>query len=202
MLPRAIRRIRKDNPMPQTAGADRRAQLKEHYWPDDAAWNGAGAGWFKGPRTLPLILALLSDKTLTAGRDVAHVYLELLSRHFDGGVVEMGNEADHAYAAGYTGSRAVRTWHERMLLLHELGFIKSKHVGNQRYKLVFVVDPFVVVARLREAGKVPDSWWEAYTLRLLETKEVDLERLERVAGVNVSAQKTKSGRRSRTKAAP
>lgn len=96
----------------------------------------------------------------------------------------MGNEADHAYAAGYTGSRAVRTWHERMLLLQELGFIKSKHVGNQRYKLVFVVDPLVAITRLREAGKVPDSWWEAYTLRLMETKEADPERLERIAGVN------------------
>jgi len=183
--------------MPQTAGADRRAQLKEHYWPDYAAWNGAGAGWFKGPRTLPLILALLSDKNLTAGRDIARVYLELLSRHFDGGVIEMGNEADHAYAAGYTGSRAVRTWHERMLLLQELGFIKSKHVGNQRYKLVFVADPLVAIAKLREAGKVPDSWWEAYTLRLMETKEADPERLERIAGVNPLGGRTRSSRQKR-----
>ena len=187
--------------MPQTSGADRRAQLKDHYWQDDAAWNGTGAGWFKGPRTLPLILALLSDKALTAGRDVARVYLELLSRHFDGGVIEMGNEADHAYAAGYTGSRAVRTWHERMLLLQELGFIKSKHVGNQRYRLVFVVDPLVAVTRLRDAGRVPDSWWEAYTLRLLETKEADPERLERVAGVNSPGRKKGPGRRSRSRAA-
>ena len=166
-----------------------------------AAWNGAGAGWFKGPRTLPLILALLSDKTLTAGRDVARVYLELLSRHFDGGVIEMGNEADHAYAAGYTGSRAIRTWHERMLLLQELGFIKAKHVGNQRYKLVFVVDPLVAVTRLRDAGRVPESWWEVYTLRLLETKEANPERLERVAGRNSSGQKNGTGRRSHNKAA-
>lgn len=187
--------------MPQTAGADRRAQLVQHYWPEDAAWNGAGAGWFKGPRTLPLILALLSDKALTEGRDIARVYIELLSRHFDGGVIEMGNEADHAYAAGYTGSRAVRTWHERMLLLQALGFIKSKHVGNQRYKLVFVVDPLVAVSRLREAGKVPDSWWEAYTLRLMETKEADPERLERIAGIDSSAEKRGSKRGGRSKTA-
>jgi hypothetical protein len=182
--------------MPQTAGAERRAQLKEHYWPEDAAWSGAGVGWFKGPRTLPLVLVLLSDKTLTAGRDIAGVYLELLSRHFDSGVVEMGNEADHAYAAGYTGSRAVRTWHERMVLLQELGFIKSKHVGNQRYKLVFVVDPLVAIARLRKTGKVPDSWWEAYTLRLMETKEADAERLERIAGVSpVDGKKGAAGKK-------
>ena len=63
------------------------------HWSNDFAWNGTGNGWFKGPRTLPLILALLSDKKLTAGRDVAGVYLELLARHMDGGVIEIGNEA-------------------------------------------------------------------------------------------------------------
>ena len=25
------------------------AQLKEHYWPEDAAWNGAGTGWSESP---------------------------------------------------------------------------------------------------------------------------------------------------------
>jgi len=168
--------------MPQTAGADRRSQLKEHYWKTDSAWNGTGSGWFKGPRTLPLILALLSSKALTGGRDVSRVYLELLARHMDGGVVEIGNEGDHAYAAGYTGTRAIRTWHERMQILQQLGFIKSKHVGNQRYKLVLLVDPLVAIANLRKQKNVPESWWEAYSLRLMETKEADAERLERIAG--------------------
>jgi len=59
-----------------------------------------GSGWFKGPRTLPLILAFLSDEKLTAGRDTSRVHLELMARHMDGGVIEIGNEADHAYAAG------------------------------------------------------------------------------------------------------
>jgi len=168
--------------MPQTAGAERRAQLKDHYWQNESTWNGTGSGWFKGPRTLPLILALLSSKALTGGRDVSRVYLELLARHMDGGVVEVGNEADHAYAAGYTGTRAIRTWHERVEILQRLGFIKSKHVGNQRYKLILLVDPLVAVANLRKQGGVPESWWEAYSLRLMETKEADVERLERVAG--------------------
>src|SRR5437870_5052588 len=110
--------------MPQTAGSNRRAQWKERYWPDEVAWSGTGNGWFKGPRTLPLVLSLLSRKDLTAGRDVSRVYLELMARHMDGGVVEIGNEGDHAYAAGYTGNRAIRTWCERMHLLENLGFIK------------------------------------------------------------------------------
>lgn len=40
---------------------------------NEAARNGAGVGWFKGPRTLPLVLALLSDKRLTDGCDVSRV---------------------------------------------------------------------------------------------------------------------------------
>jgi hypothetical protein len=164
--------------MPLTAGAERRMSLKHDYWPKESAWNGAGIGWFKGPRTLPLILALLADKKLTAGRDVSRVYLELLARHMDGGVVEVGNEADHAYAAGYTGSRSIRTWSERMQLLEKLGFIKSKHIGNQRYKLVLLVDPVVAVANLRRQGSVSSQWLEVYLLRLMETKEADARRLE------------------------
>lgn len=164
--------------MPQTPGAERRAQLKKRYWPNEEAWNGTGSGWFRGPRTVPLILVLLSHKELTAGHDVSRVYLELLSRHMDGGVIEIGNEADHAYAAGYTGTRAVRTWHERMKLLGELGLIQSKRVANQPYKLVLLVDPLHAVTELRKQGRVPDSWWEAYLLRLMETKEADEARLE------------------------
>lgn len=159
--------------MPQTPGAERRAQIKKRYWPKDEAWDGTGNGWFRGPRTVPLILVLLSQKTLTAGHDVSRVYLELLSRHMDGGVIEIGNEADHAYAAGYTGTRAIRTWHERMKLLEELGFIKSKRVANHNYKLVLIVNPIYAVIELRMQGRVPDSWWEAYLLRLMETKEAD-----------------------------
>jgi hypothetical protein len=166
------------NEMPQTAGAERRAQHKERYWKQEESWNGTGSGWFKGPRTLPLILALLSQKELTGGRDVSRVYLELLARHMDGGVIEIGNEADHAYAAGYTGVRAIRTWNERMQLLEKLGFIKTRRVGNQRYKLVLLADPLKAVADLYRQGRVPGPWFEAYTLRLLETKEADEVRLE------------------------
>lgn len=178
--------------MAQTAGSDRRAKLKKQYWADQAAWNGMGSGWFKGPRTLPLILGLLSNKGLTEGRDVSRVYLELLARHMDGGVIEIGNEADHAFAAGYTGSRAIRTWHERMQLLENLGFIRSKQIGNQRYKLVLLVDPVSAVTELRRKGTVPDVWWEVYLMRLLETKEADAELVEQIVD-DLTIEKEKGG---------
>jgi hypothetical protein len=163
--------------MPQTAGAERRAQHKERYWKDEESFSGAGSGWFKAPRTTPLILALLTEKRLTEGRDVSRVYLELLSRHMDGGLIELGSESEHAYAAGYTGARAIRTWQERMRLLERLGFIKTMPIGGQRYKLVLLVDPLVAVAALYRRGEVPPEWWEAYRLRVLETREADEVRL-------------------------
>jgi hypothetical protein len=166
--------------MPLTAGAERRINLKQDYWPKDSAWNGTGVGWCKCPRTLPLILALLADKKLTAGRDVSRVYLELMARHMDGGVVEVGNESDHAFASGYTGTRAVRTWTERIKILEQLGFIKTKQIGNQRYKLILLVDPLDAVANLKKQGRVPGEWLEVYLLRLMETKEADGRRLEEV----------------------
>ncbi len=178
--------------MAQTAGTDRRTQLKMRYWNKDAAWDGTANGWFKGPRTLPLVLALLADKKLTEGRDVSRVYLELLARHMDAGVVEIGNEGDHAYACGYSGTRAIRTWHERMQLLEKLGFIKTKQVGNQRYRLVLMVDPFVAVVSLRKQQKVADAWWEAYSLRLMETKEADEERLEAMGAMDSTAKKKRA----------
>jgi|GEM_PF-1361526 hypothetical protein len=180
------------NYMPQTAGSTRRVQLKKQYWPEEQEWDGMGNGWFKSPRTLPLILALLSEKELTEGRDISRVYLELLARHMDAGVIEMGNEAEHAYAAGYTGGRGIRTWAERMHLLENLGFIKTKPIGSQRFKLVMVVDPVVAVSELRKQDKVPDEWWEAYRHRLLETKEADADRLEELAKIRPT-KKAKAG---------
>jgi hypothetical protein len=67
-----------------------------------------------------------------------------------------------------------------MQLLEKLGFIKSKHIGNQRYKLVLLVDPLVAVANLRRQGSVPADWLEVYLLRIMETKEADARRLEEV----------------------
>ncbi|MFL6439333.1 MAG: hypothetical protein ACJ71Q_17285 [Terriglobales bacterium] len=186
--------------MPQTTGQERREQLKDRYWKRDASWDGTANGWFKGPRTLPLILALLSQKQLSAGRDLSRVYLELLARHLDGGVVEMGNEADHAYAAGYTGGRAVRTWLERMAVLERLGFIKSKKIGNQHYRLVLLVDPLVAVTQLRKQGHVPEEWWEAYMLRLLETKEATAEKLEDIAEELSRDKKAPASNRRKAKA--
>ena len=121
--------------MNKTRGDEQREKLRQQFWPSEDAWTGDNEkGWFYAPRTLPLILGLIASKELSGKCDPTRVYLELWSRHMSGGVIEMKHEGDHSYASGYFGNRGIRTWQERMKLLEKNGFIKTKHIGNQRYK--------------------------------------------------------------------
>ena len=136
--------------MPKTSAQLKREAYKAEFWPDDIAWTGEPPemGWFRAPRTLPLIMKFLSEKKVSGntGRSI----LTFLARHRDSGIVEMATDSDHSYSAGYTGSRSVRTWQERMKLLEKLGFIKSRKVGNQQYKFVLLVHPTIAIINLRE----------------------------------------------------
>ena len=117
--------------------AKRREEIRKEHWPNESLWTGEKEkGWFPVPRSLPLVLALLKSKQISGKKDPSSVYLELLSRQRGEGVIEMMHENDHAFAAGYEGTRAVRTWQERMKVLEANGFIQTKQVGNQRYKYV------------------------------------------------------------------
>jgi len=167
--------------------AARREEIKRLYWPNEDLWTGEKeVGWFPAPRTLPLILSLLSSKEISAKKDPSSVYIELLSRQRGEGVIEMGHEADHAFASGYEGHRAVRTWQERMKILEDNGFIKTAEVGNQHFKYVAIVHPTTAVQRLHDSKKIPNKWWNAYLSRKLETKEATHEQREKK---NASAKK-------------
>ena len=73
-----------------------------------------------------LILELLTSKDINEKQqDVTRVYLELWSRHIDGGIIEMTEESNHAYAAGYRGSRGPGVGRANKIL-EQNGFIKSK----------------------------------------------------------------------------
>lgn len=156
----------------KTPGSERREKYRNEFFKDEEPWTGENEkGWFRASRTLPLILALLAEKTLSGKLNPTSVYLELLARHIDSGVIEMKDAAEHASAAGFFSNRAVRSWQERMNILEKNGFIKSKKIGNQLYKFVLLVHPTIAVQRLRDGGKVSDEWWDAYRARQIEVKE-------------------------------
>jgi hypothetical protein len=160
--------------------AARREEIRRQHWPKEDVWTGEKeVGWFPAPRTLPLILSLLSSKEISGKKDPSSVYLELISRQRGEGIIEMAHEADHAFASGYEGRRAVRTWQERMKILEHNGFIKTVEVGNQQFKYVAIIHPTAAVQRLRDKKQIPDKWWNAYIARKLETKEPTHEQREK-----------------------
>lgn len=156
------------------SGAElRREKIREEFFTNADLWTGEKeVGWFPIPRTLPLILSLIDSKPVCGALAASDVYLELLSRMRGDGVIEMSTEADHAFAAGYEGSRAVRSWQERMKALERNGFILIQKAGNETYKYVALIHPTAAVQKLYDAGKVSDTWWSAYIARKLDTKEL------------------------------
>jgi hypothetical protein len=173
---------------------NRRKQLADQYWKDEVLFTGDESGWFKVPRSFPLALALLADKRLKGGENVAAVYLELLSHHYGEGVIEMRHEAEHAYAAGYTSARAVRTWKERMASLEKLGFIKIHRDALRHFKQVALVHPTVAIERLNDSGLVLPEWWDAYKSRQREAKEPTYKELVKGRSPKVVAMPRKSAR--------
>lgn len=83
------------------------------------------------------------------------------------------------YAAGYEGTRAIRTWQERMKVLEAAGFIKTVDVGNQKNKYVAIVHPTTAIQQLRDLGKIPDKWWNAYVALKLQTREATHEQRQK-----------------------
>jgi hypothetical protein len=165
----------------KTKGAEHRDKLRQTLFPVAEPWiGGKETGWFRAPRTLPLILGLLDSKQLSGRARPSNVYLELWARDMGEGLIEMKPEAEHAYAAGYSGPRAVRTWQERMRILEKIGFIDIKQVGNQHYKYVLLVHPAAVVEKLIREGKVSANWLDTYKVRQIETKEMTLEDREKL----------------------
>lgn len=161
---------------------EHRDKVRRKFFRGEDAWTGENEkGWFKSPRTLPLILGLISSKAVSGKSDPTKVYLELWARHMGEGVIEMRHEGEHAYAAGYEGSRGIRTWQERMKLLEKNGIIKVKQIGGQRYKYVLLVHPTAVVEKLRQEGKVNQVWWDTYRDRQLETKEASYKARKKAA---------------------
>lgn len=189
----------------KTKGAEHREKLRNSLFRGEEPWiGGAEKGWFRAPRTLPLLLSLIDSKKLSGRSCPSPVYLELWARDMGEGFIEMKREEEHAYGSGYSGPRAVRTWQERMRILEELGFIKIKHVQNQRYRYVLLVHPAAVVERLLLEGKVTQNWVDTYTVRQIETKETTLEerKKDREAAAKVIPLKDRRVAQKKSSASP
>jgi hypothetical protein len=158
-----------------TKADQRRFRRRNELWPDAEfiAAKPNETGWWKASRALPLLLLLTRDRRITGRLDCSAVYLDLLSRDYGQGFVEILDEADHAFCAGYFGERAVRSWRERMIKLADAEFIKIKPKANRRLGYALIVDQHKVARDLHVQNKVDDTWWQNY-LQRLDAAGVDL----------------------------
>ncbi len=186
----------------KTKGAEHREKLREQLFPGEEAWTGEGEkGWFRAPRTLPLVLGLIDSKDLSDTKRPSNVYLELWARNMGEGLIEMKEPEEHAYCAGYFGSRGVRTWQDRMRILEKLGFIKIKEIANQKYKYVLLMHPAAVVEKLQAQGKVTQNWLDTYSVRQTETKEMTLKERQKAREAAAKIVSIKDSQRVGKKAA-
>lgn len=157
----------------------RRAATREDLWPEGAAlvWpqpkeRPFSDGWAKMPKYLPAILAILSNKDLSEGMDLAPVYIELLSRLFDEGLVELSDEDEHAYLSGLS---SVKTWRKRLRQLEALGLLKTFERVPGKLGYVILVHPLHAIVKLYKDGKVEEKGWRVLKHRLIELN-IDLDK--------------------------
>jgi len=153
--------------------ADKRRDQREVHWPgsDGLVWSAKqGKGFFSAPRTISLVATLI--RLLSPRLDPSRVYIDLWSRNFDEGIVDVVHEQDMAAACGYMqGTRSVRTWRERVDALVKLGFIRIAPSGTRSHGHILLLHPDRVVATLRQkpGTSIPQSWLSLYDNRLRET---------------------------------
>jgi len=155
--------------------ARKREELREKFWPGsgERIWKRRlNDGFTTIPRVLPLVMHLI--RHLTPRGDPSRVYWDLWARAWDEGILTVTDEDTWAYSAGYTGTRALRTWREHMLTLQEIGFIEIKPQGNRQIGHILILNPLAVCARLHRDRRrdVPEEWWTAFVHRANEIKAV------------------------------
>lgn len=58
-----------------------------------------------------------------------------------------------ALESGFTGQRAENSWRDRMKKLEELGFIRSAKGATGNFHYILLLNPYIVVKKLKEDEK-------------------------------------------------
>lgn len=98
------------------------------------------------------------DKLSGAGKPVSSVYLSLLCNVFSHGFIEIRDKKRLAFESGFSGQRALTTWHARMKTLEELGFIRSKPGTYDDFSYVLVMDPLINIENIYKSKAKDDLY--------------------------------------------
>ena len=138
----------------------RNLELRNQFWPDinsETLWvRTQKKGFTTIPRPMPLILQIM-DNLAHKGKPVSQTYLNLWCRVFDESIIEIRNEQEMAFEAGFTGQRAVTTWHSRMKSLVDMGFINVKTGSAGKYQYVLILNPYLVIKKFEKVKKIPEQ---------------------------------------------
>jgi|GEM_PF-521916 len=147
--------------------ANSELDLRDSMWPDaeDELWDRSIFGGFTTlPKTLPYVARIMDD--LSKGFPLSQTYLALWCATWDNAFVRLNRPADLAFASGFAGERAERTWADRMRRLEVLGFVKTRPSGASRLGFAFIPNPHAVIFALYAAKSDPvPSTPEAVDLR-------------------------------------
>lgn len=125
-------------------------------WPEaeDVLWDRSLFGGFTTlPKTFPYVARIMDD--LSKGFPLSSTYLALWCATWDNAFVRLNRPADLAFASGFAGERAERTWTDRMRRLETLGFIKTKPSGASKLGFAFIPNPHAVIFALHAAKSAP-----------------------------------------------
>jgi hypothetical protein len=136
---------------PAVVAGKRRLGLRDELFPElarEGVWDRTTfTGFTTVPRTMPLLMRIIDGLSIKkAGR----VYFDLWCRAFDDFFVDIRDEYEFAYASGYSGQRAIRSWRERMLVLAEHRFILINSTSFGRIRYAAIRDPHRVVQELTD----------------------------------------------------
>jgi len=153
--------------------------LRRKLWPlveDGDLWlRNDRTGFATLPRSMPIIGTIMDG--MTKGKRVSSTYLDLWCRVMDEMFVQLQSPAGMAFAAGFEGERAVRTWRERMRWLQDNGFIDIKPGAFGDMSYAILLNPYHVIRRHYEAKHpgVTEARYIALMARAHEIRAGDLD---------------------------
>ena len=158
--------------------SDTQCELRAKLWPDvteDDLWNRKKrTGFTTVPRTMPIFTEIMDS--MSNGKPVSKVYLDLWCRSFDEHVVALSKKEEMAFYSGFGGQRGVQTWSSRLDILAGLGFVKVAPgpYGTRSYALI--LNPYKIVAKhwaLKTSG-LTEAHYNALLARAGEIKADDI----------------------------